>query len=108
MAIQVFMKIALPIAVVGEGVSNSFHNPDLLFSQPVKLVDQGVYLSIRGLYLAQKECLLVIRPAGREWQKEEALCHEGGHGARYRPRHGLCRSRCILDPEPPVGPLSEA
>jgi hypothetical protein len=26
-----------------------FHNLDLFFSQPVKLVDQGVYLAIGGL-----------------------------------------------------------
>ena len=26
----------------------AFHNPDLFFCQPVDLVDQGVYLSIRG------------------------------------------------------------
>jgi hypothetical protein len=30
----------------------AFYNPDLLFSQPVKLVDQGVYLPVCGLYLA--------------------------------------------------------
>jgi hypothetical protein len=30
----------------------SFRNPDLLFCQPVKLVDQGVYLLVGGLYLA--------------------------------------------------------
>jgi hypothetical protein len=24
----------------------AFYNPDLLFSQPVKLVDQGVYLAL--------------------------------------------------------------
>jgi hypothetical protein len=31
--------------------SNPFHNLDLLFCQPVKLVDQGVYLMVGGLYL---------------------------------------------------------
>jgi hypothetical protein len=41
----------------------SHHNPDLLFSQPVKLVDQGVYLSIGGFYLALETGLLV-RDAG--------------------------------------------
>ena len=30
----------------------ALHNPDLLFSQPVKLVDQGVYLAVSGHYLA--------------------------------------------------------
>ena len=35
------------------------HNPDLLFCQPTKLVDQGVYLPVGGLDLALKECLLV-------------------------------------------------
>jgi hypothetical protein len=32
---------------------------DLFFRQPVKLVDQGVYLLIRGLYLTQEGSLLV-------------------------------------------------
>jgi hypothetical protein len=36
----------------------ALHNPDLLFSLPVKLVYQGVYLSICGLYLALEACLL--------------------------------------------------
>lgn len=30
----------------------ALHNPDLIFCQPVKLVDQGIYLPIGGLYLA--------------------------------------------------------
>jgi len=29
------------------------------FSQPIKLVDQGVYLPVGGLDLTLKECLLV-------------------------------------------------
>ena len=37
----------------------AFHNPDLLFCQPVKLVDQGVYLSICGFYLTLERGLLV-------------------------------------------------
>jgi hypothetical protein len=31
---------------------NSFHNLDLLFSQPIKLADQGFYLLISGFNLA--------------------------------------------------------
>jgi hypothetical protein len=42
-----------------EQVISPLHNPDLLFCQLVKLVDQGVYLRVGGLDLAQKECLLV-------------------------------------------------
>lgn len=39
------------------------HNLDLLFYQPVKLVDQGVYMAVGGLYLALKERLLVAGPS---------------------------------------------
>ena len=34
---------------------------DLLFSQPVKLVDQGVYLVVCGLYLALEGCKGQVR-----------------------------------------------
>jgi hypothetical protein len=36
-----------------------FYNPDLFFRQPVKLVDQGIYLSVCGLDLALESGLLV-------------------------------------------------
>jgi len=39
--------------------SSPFHNPDLLFCQPVKLLDQGAYMPVGGLDLALKERLLV-------------------------------------------------
>jgi hypothetical protein len=35
---DIFIKIEV------EGVSNPFHNSDLLFRQPIKLVDHSVYL----------------------------------------------------------------
>jgi hypothetical protein len=38
-----------------------FHNPDLFFCQPAKFVDQGVYLSICGFYLALEAGLLMGR-----------------------------------------------
>ena len=31
--------------------SHSLNNPDLLFRHPIKLVDQGVYLVVGGLYI---------------------------------------------------------
>ena len=37
----------------------SLNNPDLILSQSIKLVDQGVYLLICGLYLALEGGLLV-------------------------------------------------
>jgi hypothetical protein len=33
---------------------NSFHNLDLLFRQPIKLVDQGFYLLVSGFNLARE------------------------------------------------------
>jgi hypothetical protein len=46
-------------------ISCLLYNPDLLFCQPVKLVDQGVYLAIGGFYftgrkVCSKERLLLI------------------------------------------------
>ena len=51
-------KYWYPIDII-EQVISPLHNPDLLSCQPIKLVDLGVYLPVRGLDLAQKECLLV-------------------------------------------------
>jgi len=44
---------------ISEQVISPLHNPDLLFCQPIKLVDLSVYLPVGGLDLAQKERLLV-------------------------------------------------
>jgi len=38
--------------LAGQGIDSigrPLHNPDLLFGQPVKLVDLGVYLTVSGL-----------------------------------------------------------
>ncbi|MGB5099141.1 MAG: hypothetical protein WBN94_00880, partial [Methanothrix sp.] len=38
---------------------SSRYNPDLLFGQPIKLVDQGVYLIVCGHYLASNAAFRV-------------------------------------------------
>ena len=39
----------------------AFHNPDLLFSQPVKLVDQRIYLPVGGIDLPLEGDLVMGR-----------------------------------------------
>jgi hypothetical protein len=57
----------------------SLHNPYLLFGQPIKLVDQGVYLPAFGRDLALEGHLLVRGAGLRElfMQGEHRICQVG-------------------------------
>jgi hypothetical protein len=54
-----FVVISFLLLYIASILSGSLYYPDLLISQSVKLVDQGVYLPICGLYLALEGGLLV-------------------------------------------------
>jgi hypothetical protein len=59
---------------------NSFYNPDLLLRQPIKLVDQCVYLPVGGLDLPLDGDLIVGRAGQLKLLMEgEHPIHQGDH-----------------------------
>jgi hypothetical protein len=51
-----------------------FHNPDLFFSQPVKLVDQGVYLA-RPFHIDEE----IVGPIRRELKELRMIVKKEGN-----------------------------
>jgi hypothetical protein len=79
----------------------TFNYLDLIFSQPVKLVDQGVYLPVGGIDLAQEGGLLVGR-AGllKLFVEIEHLIHQGDHAIVAGPVLRIGDFARLLDSSP--------
>jgi len=69
-------QVLICLALVG-----FLHNPDLLFRQPVKLVDQGIDLPVRGLDQAACQGRLFVRCGRLEelFMQGEHSFHQEGH-----------------------------